>query len=104
MDDKRNYLTNFFIQKGLAPHQAAGIVGNLEGESGLDPTALGDNKTSGGLAQWHNERLTGLNKFAFNNNADANSIDTQAEYLWHELNTSHTKALDAVSKDRKSVV
>lgn len=48
-----------------------------------------------------NSRLKGLNNFAFKNNADANSIDTQAEYLWHELNTTHSKALDALrnSKD-----
>jgi hypothetical protein len=96
MDNKRKFLLDFFTSKGLEPHQAAGIVGNLEGESSLDPSAIGDGGTSGGLAQWHNTRLTGLNKFAFKNNSDANDISTQADYLWHELNTTHKSALDAL--------
>ncbi|WAK01880.1 phage tail tip lysozyme [Methylobacter sp. YRD-M1] len=102
MDDRRLQLTQFFVNKGLEPHQAAGIVGNLEGESNLDPRAVGDHGTSGGLAQWHNERLSGLNKFAFNNNADANDVNTQAEYLWHELNTTHKKALEALRQSKST--
>jgi hypothetical protein len=48
----------FFVGKGYTVEQAAGIVGNLHTESGFDPAAIGDNGTSGGLAQFHNERLT----------------------------------------------
>ncbi|PRY38452.1 hypothetical protein CLV58_109179 [Spirosoma oryzae] len=51
-------------QKGLAPHVAAGIVGNLQQESGFNPRAVGDSGTSHGLAQWHNERWQGLQQAA----------------------------------------
>ena len=42
---------DFFRNKGLTKEQAAGIVGNLEAESGLNTTTHGDNKTSYGIAQ-----------------------------------------------------
>jgi hypothetical protein len=36
----------FFVDKGLSKAQAAGIVGNLQAESQLDPTAVGDRNLS----------------------------------------------------------
>lgn len=52
---------------GLAPHQAAGLVGNLQNESGqgLTPWGVsGDNGTAQGTAQWRGDRLDAL-KHAF---------------------------------------
>jgi hypothetical protein len=46
----------FFVGKGLAPAQAAGIVGNLQQESGINPetSVLDSNgKMSYGLASWN---------------------------------------------------
>lgn len=48
---------------GLAPHQAAGLVGNLVNESGqgLTPWGVsGDNGTAQGTAQWRGDRLAAL--------------------------------------------
>lgn len=48
---------------GLAPHQAAGLVGNLQNESGqgLSPWGpTGDNGTAWGTAQWRGDRLNAL--------------------------------------------
>lgn len=40
----------YFEQKGYTPAQAAGIVGNFMGESGLNPAA--SNGSHSGIAQW----------------------------------------------------
>lgn len=74
---------DFFIQKGLTPEQASGIVGNLYKESGLNPNAVGDNGTSYGIAQWHAERLTALKSGVSN----WNTLEGQLNFLWNELNS-----------------
>lgn len=41
---------NYLIQEhGVSPQYAAGILANIEAESLFNPTAVGDNGTSGGL-------------------------------------------------------
>lgn len=50
---------NFFQSRGWSKAQAAGIVGNLQGESGpnLNPGAVGDGGDAYGIAQW-NQRVS----------------------------------------------
>ncbi|MCE2563383.1 phage tail tip lysozyme [Komagataeibacter sp. FNDCF1] len=50
----------FFIGKGFSPQASAGIVGNLEQESGLNPEARGDSGRAGGVAQWHSDRARAI--------------------------------------------
>jgi hypothetical protein len=45
-DTRASAALKFFIDKGLSKAQAAGIVGNLQAESQLDPTAIGDRNLS----------------------------------------------------------
>ena len=87
---------NFFINKGLSPHAAAGIIGNLMGESSLNTGAIGDNNTSIGIAQWHNERGNNLKNFAKQRGTDWKDYDTQLEFLWHELNTDYKGVLESL--------
>ena len=49
---------DYFIQQGWTPEQAAGLVANLQAESGtnLDTAALGDAGKGYGIAQWHGSR------------------------------------------------
>lgn len=49
---------DYFIQQGWTPEQAAGLVANLQAESGtnLDTAALGDKGKGYGIAQWHGSR------------------------------------------------
>src|SRR5581483_10908211 len=70
----------FFVGKGYTPEQAAGIVGNLVHESGMNPSAVGDAGTSGGLAQFHNERLTALKAYAASAGKPATDFQTQLEF------------------------
>ena len=91
-------VVEFFKSKGLTTSQAAGIAGNLQVESGFDPNAVGDNGTSFGIAQWHNERYTAMKRWCEKKGYDAKSFSAQLEYLWHELNTSESRALTALRK------
>jgi len=86
----------FFVGKGLTPEQAAGIAGNINQESAFNTGAVGDNGTSRGLAQWHNERWTNLEKWCKENGFDPNSVEGQLEYLWHEMNTTESRSLSKI--------
>ena len=84
----------------LSLMQAAGIVGNLMFESG-DPTLsvtnkTGDKGTSYGLAQWRKERRTLLNNFAKGKRKPISDFNTQLEFVWKELNSSHKSALNGL--------
>ena len=81
---------NFFISKGLQPHQAAGIVGNLMGESKLNPSAVNPTSKAFGIAQWLGDRKKKL----FAKYGDKPTIDQQLEFVWEELNTSEKRAFD----------
>ena len=79
---------SFFQSKGYTPEQSAGIVGNLVHESGVNPFASGDGGTSGGLAQFHNERLTALRTYAASVGKPATDFQTQLEFIDKELNST----------------
>lgn len=83
---------DFFINKGLPVHQAAGIVGNLMGESSLNHTAV--NKSSGayGIAQWLGSRKTAL----FNKYGKNPTFDQQLDFLWDELQTTEKRAFNSL--------
>jgi hypothetical protein len=86
-------IVDFFVGKGLTAEQAAGIAGNLYAESKFNTAAVGDGGTSKGLAQWHNERWTNLVAWCESEGKDPYSVDGQLEFLWHELNTTESRAL-----------
>ena len=86
------YLTN----KGLSKEAIAGIVGNLYAESKLNTGAIGDGKTSGGIAQWHDKRFTNLKIFAKRRGKDWRDLDTQLDFMWSELNTTYKGVLNGL--------
>jgi lysophospholipase L1-like esterase len=83
----------FLKNKGLTTSQAAGVIGNLQTESNLDPNAVGDNGTSYGIAQWHLSRFDNLKNWSKKNGLKWNSLDAQMQFLWWELNNTETSAL-----------
>lgn len=85
----------FYIAKGYKPEQAAGIVGNLIGESGLDASRTADDG-SFGLAQWTGPRLQGLFAFAKANKLDPSDPNTQLEYSHYEMTHGEKAAGDAI--------
>lgn len=83
---------DFFVGQGLAPHQAAGVVGNLQGESGqnLNPNAVNpgdgrDGSDSIGIGQWNGTRAQALKEYAAAKGAPWNDLSTQLEFLHQEL-------------------
>lgn len=115
---------NFLIGKGLTPAGAAGLMGNLYAESALKPTNLqnsyekklgftddtytaavdsGEYKNFAGdsagygLAQWtYSTRKQGLLNFAKGRGASVGDLETQLEYLIHEMNTSFLAVLQTL--------
>jgi len=92
------YIIDFFINKGLSKEQSAGIAGNLKKESNFKTNVWGDNNTSYGVGQWRNERKDNLINFAKGNNLDSSKLDTQLEFIWYELNTTHKNALASLKQ------
>jgi hypothetical protein len=85
---------------GLAPHQAAGVVGNLMSESGgtLTPWGpTGDNGSAWGTAQWRGDRLSGLKSFAEENGLDHRSVDAQQRWMRREFDTTEGKSYAALN-------
>ncbi len=90
---------NFFAGKGLAPHQIAGIMGNVSAESAFNPMAVGDGGNAFGLFQ-HNDRSSSLFNF-LGGKANLGSVSGQLNFAWKELQTTESRALSALmsSKD-----
>jgi len=84
---------DFFVGKGLTNFQAAGIVGNLDEESGLDPSAVESGGPGRGIAQWpvggrwDTTPDDNVVAYAAEQNESATSLTLQLEFIWYELQT-----------------
>jgi MYXO-CTERM domain-containing protein len=85
---------NYFVGKGLTAVQAAGIVGNLDQESGDTPTAVQAGGPGRGVAQWSTggrwDTSANDNENWFVTNKDGGSshiwdLSTQLDFIWYEL-------------------
>jgi hypothetical protein len=83
---------DYFRAKGLTNFQAAGVVGNLDQESGIDPTIWQLNGGPGrGIAQWSAgarwDSTDGDNvvQFASQHGQDEYSLALQLDFVWYEL-------------------
>ncbi len=84
---------DFFVGKGLTNFQAAGIVGNLDQESNVNPNAIQQGGPGRGIAQWSAggrwDTDTGDNAVAYasKENLSVWSLDLQLDFIWYELTT-----------------
>lgn len=76
-----DYFTN---KRGMSKIQALAIIGNIMAESGLKDDIYGDNKTSYGIQQWHNERMDKLFKHAKKKGHSTPTFKDQLEFLADE--------------------
>ncbi len=88
----------FLKAKGLSDDQAAAIMGNLEQESGLDPTAVNGESGAFGIAQWMGSRKTGLDAFAKKEGKKNTDLGVQLDYLWSEMQGSEKQNLGRFNK------
>ena len=85
---------DYFVGKGLAKFQAAGIVGNLMQESDVDPSSVQYGGGPGrGIAQrsvggrWNAEPGDNVLAYASAHGESATSLDLQLAFVWYELET-----------------
>lgn len=123
---------NFLKKKGLNDYGIAGLMGNLEAESGLKPinlqntyekklgmtdaeyTAAVDagiynnfakDNAGYGLAQWtYHTRKQAMLDFHKKTSKSIGDLNTQLEFLVHELTTNYTNSVWNVLKNAKSVL
>lgn len=92
INDNARYAYRYLQERyKLTPAQAAGVVGNLVQESGLRTSARNrgdgrDGSDSVGIAQWNGQRARNLYGFAKASGRDAGNLDTQLDFLMHEMN------------------
>jgi hypothetical protein len=96
---------DYFRSKGLTAVQAAGIVGNLDQESGDDPTSVQYGGGPGrGIAQWSvggrwdtdtNDNATW---YAQKENEELLSLQLQLEFVWYELTTFQSYGLASLQQ------
>ena len=86
---KARQAVDYFVNKGLTKAQAAGLVGNLMRESGMNIAATNPNSGAYGLGQWLGNRKTRL----FRRYGYHPTFEQQLDYVWDELNTSHRRGL-----------
>lgn len=100
MPDDENciYIYNFLRNTmGLSRAQACAIIANIQYESSFNPHALGDNGTSYGLCQWHNERWTNMQTWCANHGYDYTTVEGQCAYLQHDLVDLHSSIYNYIA-------
>lgn len=104
--DNETKVWNFFISKGLTAAQTAGVVGNLQQESGFNPEIVqnGGNSTTQplvanvgwGLAQWtYPYQIVANDVKQYNISGQLYDLATQLNLVWAQMtNTSPTGVSD----------
>lgn len=73
-----------FMKSGWTREQAIGIVANLDQESNLDPTAVGDGGRAVGVAQWHPDRQAEFKKWK-GKDIRQSTLEDQLDFVNYEL-------------------
>jgi LysM repeat protein len=84
---------DYFIQQGWTPEQAAGLVANLQAESGtkLDPNIFGDGGAGYGIAQWHGSRQRDFQR-EMGRPLKGSSLEDQLKFVQWELEHTEKRA------------
>ena len=88
---------DYFVQQGWSPAQAAGLVANIQAESGknLNPNASNPKEQAYGIAQWRGSRqrdfVTKMGK-----QLQGSSLQDQLEFVQWELNNTEARAARAL--------
>jgi LysM repeat protein len=88
---------DYFVQQGWTPAQAAGLVANLQAESGknLNPGAANNQEQAYGIAQWRGSRQRDFAK-EMGKPLQGSSLQDQLEFVQWELNNTESRASRAL--------
>lgn len=76
---------DFLLSKGIPPVGAAAILGNINGESGLNPSAINSSSGASGLCQWMGGRFETLQELATSKGVSWTNLEVQLEHLANEF-------------------
>lgn len=78
-------VASYLLGKGLDKTHVAAIMGNMEAESGINPSSVESNGNGHGLCQWSFGRYTQLREYAAAKGKTWEDIQIQLDFLWAEL-------------------
>lgn len=105
----REYAYNYFVERGVSPQVAAGIVGNLAVESGdFDPRVIsgerrGDNGSAHYVQQLRGERLKNYKSWTKETGQDPKSLDSQLGFVLEELDPK-SPYKDAIASSKRDKI
>lgn len=79
------------LVRGFSQPQAAALAGNIQQESSFNPAAYNKSSNAQGLMQWRLDRATGLANYARDTGRSAQDVDTQLDYIVHEMQGPEAK-------------
>lgn len=88
---RQQYALYKLQQMGLTPVEASGLAANFTAESGLSPTAVGDNGKAYGIGQWHPDRQAQFAKL-FGMPIQKSTLDQQLAFARWELGNTEKGA------------
>ena len=91
----------YFRLNGWSKEQAAGILANLQAESGMNPQAVGDSGKAYGVAQWHPDRQEAFRQWAGKDIRES-SLAEQLDFVNHELKRGAERKAGALLAATKS--
>lgn len=99
-DGNSEKIWNYFKKKGFSDAGISGIMANLYHESGYNPSQkqLGGGPGRG-LAQWEGPRFTALQEFARGRSQSWTDLQTQLDFLMHEMKTNHSSSFEEYFKN-----
>lgn len=98
-DSVQERVWNYLRAKGFSAAATAGIMGNIERESGFNPRIEEYGNAVGyGLCQWSYERRTNLINWCKNNGRDYTTVSGQLDYLMYELEGGDTTCVALMAK------
>lgn len=90
---------NYFKNKGLNDKAIAGIMGNIQQESGFNSSAVNKSSGASGIFQWLGGRKNGLQEYAKSLGKSWTDLQVQLDYTWKELQGSEKKSLASLQRN-----
>ncbi len=87
-----------FLREGLGVNDAAlaGVLANLQGESGFNPHKIGDGGGAYGICQWQGPRLNQMVEYCEKNAFNPVSLEGQLSFLIYDLINNYIYAYDQI--------